>query len=412
MVAQCRVCGDRDVLPLVDFGKLPISHRLRRGADDPDPRYPVNFHLCARCGLLQIVEPIDPALLYSDADAYSTSFQRPAHVPELLTSMVARRDPGPALEIGCNDGFFLKAMRDRGFERLLGIEPNRPVAEAGRRDGLDIVADFFGPDTLDAFKTRFDGGFDFIVARHVLEHVEQIETFLTTVREGLNPGGLFVLELPQVEAGFEGGNPSILWEEHVNYFTVPMVERLLEVSGLEVLDRRTYAFGGGTIAMIAQRNEFLPPRPFALADWTSANLGRPYYLRFAALLAEYQRALAAVVAAYRTAGWRIAVYGAAPRSCTVVNSCGLGDAVDLIIDDRAEIQGRFFPGSDRPIIGFDAVDTGAGPILFLLGVGSENEFKVSRKIANRLGASPRTVSLFPPRRCGETFAAALERLAR
>lgn len=410
MALVCRICGSRKLEPIIDFGLIPVAHRLRRAIAEPDPRYPVCFHLCGQCELLQIAEPIDPDLLYADTDAYSTAFQRPPHLADLLTSMVARKDPGPLLEIGCNDGYLLKMLRDWGFDRLLGIEPNRPVAELGRKDGLDIVTDFFGMATLPALMERAGGGFDFIVARHVLEHVEAVEDFLGAIRAGLNSGGLLVLELPSVEAGMECGSPTILWEEHVNYFTEPMLERLLAIAGFRILDRRRYAFGGGTVAFLAERDEARPAMPLAEADWRGAGLGRAAYDDYAARLARYRIELRRLVEAYRAAGWRIAIYGAAPRSCTVINFAGIGDLIDLAIDDRADIQGRYVPGTDRAVVGLDAVDLAGPPVLFLLGVGSENEHKVRRRIAGRTGQQPRAVSLFAPRDAVGSFGRAMAAL--
>ncbi|MEO5337067.1 MAG: class I SAM-dependent methyltransferase [Magnetospirillum sp. WYHS-4] len=402
MALRCRVCASEGLELLVDIGPMPIAHRLRRRAEETEPRFPLRFHICDRCGLLQIARPIDPAVLYAEAETYSTAFQRPAHIPDLIATLLARRDPGPLLEIGCNDGTVLAAMKEHGFEDAIGIEPNRRMAERGRAAGLDIRTGFFGEADLGT-------GFHFVVARQVLEHVDALEPFVSGVRKALVPGGLFALELPQVESGLDTGNPAILWEEHVNYFTQPAIERLLALSGFRILDRRHYAFGGGSLALVAEFDPTLPLVPWTAADWNGVGPGRPDYAAFAAGLAAYRQGLSDLVAAYRLAGWRIALYGCAPRSVVVVNGCGIEASLDWAIDDRTEIQGRFLPGTDRAIVGLDALVP--APTLYLLGVGGENEYRVKRKIAARDGMQPRTASLFPPRDALGSIAAARKALS-
>lgn len=409
MVLHCRICASEELEPLVDFGPMPIGHHLRPSAAGSDARFPVRFHLCGCCGLLQIAEPIPAEILYSDADTYLTGFQKPAHLPDLVASMLAHRDPGATLEVGCNEGAFLRLLKERGFEELTGIEPNDRIAALGRAEGLDIRTGFFDAALAGELVAKRGHPFDCVVARQVLEHVEDVEGFLAGLRRCLVPGGLLVLELPQVEAGLDRGNPVILWEEHLNYFTEPMVERLLGGGGFRILERRHYAFGGGTIAFLAEADAAQVAGSLAAVDWRAGNPGRSPYESFAAGVESYRLALADLVAAYRKAGWKIALYGCSPRAATAINASRIGDRIDLAIDDRAEIQGRGMPGTPLAIGGFDALPT-AGPILFLLGVGAENEYRVKRRIAARFGVPVRAVSLFPPRDCLASFAAAREAL--
>lgn len=89
------------------------------------------------------------------------------------------------------------------------------------------------------------------------------------------------------------------------------------------------------------------------------------------------------------------LYGAAPRSCMMVASSGIGDELDYVVDDRAELQGRLMPGTDLPIQSPYDVPPGQ-PLLCLLGVGAENEARVRAKV-EAVTSGAVYVSLFPPR---------------
>jgi len=78
-----------------------------------------------------------------------------------------------------------------------------------------------------------------------------------------------------------------------------------------------------------------------------------------------------------------------------------------VVDDRQDIQHRLMPGTDHFVRSLaDVADATGSKLLCLLGVGSENEFKVRAKIEAAIDASFVFISLFPPRNTLESLAAA------
>jgi hypothetical protein len=217
------------------------------------------------------------------------------------------------------------------------------------------------------------------------------------------------MEIPDVEEGLAIGSPAILWEEHVSYFTQPLAEYLLRRFGFRVVDRRRYAFGGGSMAFVAEKQ----PLP------SSAGLTRPAAApaidllhRFVAGLEEHQAGLSQLIAEARAAGYQVAVYGAAPRSCVVVSICRVGQQIDFVVDDRQEIHGRLMPGTQRMVRPLaDVAAVVEGKLLCLLGVGAENEFRVRARVQAATQAEVVFVSLFPPRDTIDSIAAARRALA-
>jgi hypothetical protein len=378
----------------VTLQDMPVSHAFRRGIDDPDPRFTVAFEVCENCKLLQVVEAIDPRILYSDTDSYTTSFQKPRHLEDLVTTAIAYQDPGRALDVGCNDGALMEVLKRHGYTRIVGVEPNKHAAGLAIAKDHAVYSEFFTRSL--AQRIREDHGvFGAIYLRHVAEHVEKIEGFFLALREALEDGGLLIMELPQVEPGFALGNPAVLWEEHVNYFTEPLAEHLLRRYGFDICDRRHYAFGGGAIAFIARKVAMPRQAPRLPPPASSIRLLRGFRSGFDA----YRKGLRKIVVDGRKAGYKVVMYGAAPRSCVVASACDIGAMIDVVIDDRADIQGRLMPGTERPVMPLEAAlrAVDGKPVLCLLGVGSENEFKVSARLAAGLRMPPTCISLFPPR---------------
>ncbi len=389
---SCRLCGGRGFVDILTLGDMPVSHHLRRNAGQPDPRFTLDFACCEGCGLLQIVDPIPAELIYRDADSYTTGFQKPRHLDDLIATAIARQDPGSALDVGCNDGALMDALRLHGYLPVVGVEPNATAAALAAAKGHEVARGFLdGP--LAARLRAQHGGFGAVYLRHVAEHVPDLAGFFAALRAPLREDGLLVIELPDVEAGLALGNPAILWEEHVSYFTAPLAAYLIESQGFQVLEERRYAFGGGSLAYVAEKQPLgavhPPPRP---AEAIALMKG------FAGRLQHYAAELRRVVELARTRGRRVAIYGAAPRSAVVACACGIAGQIDFVIDDRADIQGRLMPGTNREIRALpDIVTEARKGMLCLMGVGAENEFKVRTKLEAALGTPVICVSLFPPR---------------
>jgi SAM-dependent methyltransferase len=405
---KCCLCHGSNLSSLFSLQDLPISHYLRKRKDDPDPRFTVSFECCQHCGLLQIAEAIPADLIYSTADTYTTGFQQPKHLDDLIVTAVSRQDPGRAIDIGCNDGTLMEALRRAGYAGIVGVEPNSVAAATAQKKGYKVYTSYLTPELANRIVAEH-GEFDTLFLRHVVEHVSDLEQFFTAVRTLLRADGSLVLELPDVEEAFALGSPAVLWEEHVSYFTQALAEYMLQRFGFHISDRRQYVFGGGSLAFVAQKR-VLPP---------ACTLKRPDPQRTIGLLRDFvagmerqKSEMKSLVSEARTNGYQVLIYGAAPRSCLLVTACRIADMIDFVVDDRQDIQGRLMPGTDRfvrPLA--EVVGTTGSRLLCLLGVGSENEFKVRAKVEKAIDADLAFVSLFPPRNTLESIARARHTIA-
>jgi len=138
-----------------------------------------------------------------------------------------------ALEIGCGQGDFLRAVQgDRRFDAR-GLDCAAAAVEYAVSLGLRVEQGDIQTAGLAA------DSFDLVIALHVLEHVREPEATIGAVRRVLRPGGLFFAVCPCVthlKARWAGerwkylGPPHHLW-----YFAPATLSRLLERCGLKVL---------------------------------------------------------------------------------------------------------------------------------------------------------------------------------
>lgn len=97
------------------------------------------------------------------------------------------------LDIGCGNGTFLHVARSHGFDPHGMDVSARAVKIAQQQYGLDVRQGEIG-------SKAWDCGFDFITMFHVLEHLPSPKLGLDYARELLQPGGLLILQVPNVSS--------------------------------------------------------------------------------------------------------------------------------------------------------------------------------------------------------------------
>ncbi|MCS3809620.1 class I SAM-dependent methyltransferase [Xanthomonas sp. 4461] len=165
------------------------------------------------------------------------------------------------LEVGSGFGAFLGAAAAlRPDLHLSACEP-----DAAHRDGLlDGAAVTFLP-ALDAIA---DGQFDAVVAFHVLEHLTDPRAFLAALERILVPEGQAWIEVPDLMSGWRSRN--YVHPAHLSYFSVPLLRRLVEAAGLEVVSCGPYSdrgvLAGNIWLQLRQPAQRRSAAPLAMAD--------------------------------------------------------------------------------------------------------------------------------------------------
>lgn len=386
MSDHCRLCHSANLRPVIDLGQMPIAHRLLRSRDEAEERFPFEVLACADCSLPQIAKPIDPDILYRQFNYNFSSWKPEPHQVDELDTIGTFATPHSVFEIGCNDGLFMERLRERGAKILVGVEPNPVSGKIARERGIKVYPDMISP-ALCHDAVAHEGKFDLVVSRQVLEHIVDFENFFACVKLVLREDGLLFIDVPDFGPGSSVGDLSVLWEEHVSYFTEATLLALLARHGFETISVKKYDFSGGSLAVaarLAAGNVKIPAAPSGVGE------------RFGKRAREYGARLRPVLAKARGSGMQVAVYGAGCRACTFTNAHELADLIELSLDDQRERQGMFLPGTRIPICSPDDLSARSEPLVCLLAVNHENEAKVSGRLRENLKRPLHIVSIFAP----------------
>jgi SAM-dependent methyltransferase len=387
---ECRITGSANLVPYLRFGRHPVSHHFLQHKEQKERTYPFFLDYSEDSGLIQLRDVIPADELYGEYFNLSSSKRCP-HLPRLVEWVrgLPLQRTSRIMEIACNDGHFLRLLRDEGFGRLLGVEPARDAWQASTLSGVETVNAYFNEGSARELLAEY-GSFDLVIARHVIEHVADLHGFFAGMKQVLRPRGYVLLEVPDFEFCMKSLDYSALWEQHLNYFTFGSFNMLLARHGIEVMRLGRARFSGQAMFVLGRRAGTAVPCDASFL-WRQRQLAARYRDSWPEFKTSLRKCLQELKARYET----LPVYGAGCRTSSLLNFTEAGDYVDYFVDDESKKQRLFMPGSKRPIYSRAKLAQDSAAVC-LLGVNAENERRVIA-VSKRDGVRVRRwLSIHPP----------------
>jgi SAM-dependent methyltransferase len=315
--------------------------------------YPLKLCKCMDCDLLQTTTIVDPDVLFEDY-RYLSSIGLSGHFEKYANWMKTRFNLSKyseVLEIGSNDGVLLKPLGELGV-RSVGVDPSKNVSQVAIDSGCEVVVDYFSEETAKKnFKAR---SVDVVVANNCFAHIPDIDTVMRGVDHVLKHAGHFVVEVHYSKYLIEDGQFDTVYHEHLFYWSVKSLQSFFLLHGFEINEVSEIPIHGGSIRVVASRirqNEVTPSVQKMLDEENESKINYSAYIKDAFIektndnISNY-RDLTELL--YEN-GDMIIGYGAAGRSVIALNMYG-NDAVDCVIDESPERQGRYIPGVCIPVV--------------------------------------------------------------
>jgi len=352
-IVSCRICKNKNIKTFFELGKQPLANSLPKSLDKKENFYPLSLSWCPDCSLVQLNQTIDPEVLFSEyVWITATSETAQEHSQAFFKELSSRSSKkGYVLEIGSNDGTFLKPFIRNGYD-VLGIDPAKNIAEIAEKNGIPTRAMFFGSKTAsDLVKEK--GKANIIFARNVLPHVANTRDFVQGLEMCLSKDGVLAIEVHYAKKILEELHYDSIYHEHLCYFTLKSLERLLNNFNLYIFDTTESPISGGSIVVYAKYGRTKEePIVQQYRDQERENQINEFknWENFAQKAIVHRQELLEALKEAKLQG-SVAGYGASARSSTLLNFAKIdANLISNIADQSSLKQGRFTAGTHIPII--------------------------------------------------------------
>lgn len=307
------------------------------------PRLPLDFVRCVACGHVYNTQFVYARVPYSTRP--NLMFNRGAAWAEFLSGVLDRlaaRLPQDALvvELGHGDGAFLCALAARRADvRCIGFDPHGSERCEGR---VDLRRAILEPETIPA------QGAQFLIARHVLEHLERPLAMLERVAYATAMRGRTIeayLEVPCIDRALVAKRTVDFFYEHGSQFTTRSFLTMLDRAGARVVEHGC-GYDGEVVWAIASLASAADVLDRAREAETFRVVTRDAVARVRAQLDELF-----------ASGKTVVVWGGTGKCAAFMLRYGV-DAVRFarVVDSDTEKVGTFVPGTGQAIVDAASLD--------------------------------------------------------
>lgn len=351
----CRVCDSTHLHSAVDLGVQPwANHFLKPDQVGQEPTYPLHVVWCEHCGTAQLDYTVPKETMFADHTYLSgmtktLSDHFAGVAKEVDRRFFADRSGKAMLDIGSNDGTQLRHYKDLGYT-ILGVEPARLPSEIANQAGLTTLRAFFNQETARSIGRKFD----VINASGVFFHLEELHSVTEGIRECLTEDGVFVIQFLYMKRIVENDAFDQIYHEHLLYYNVRTIDRLLRRHGLALFDCELSPIHGGSIIAYATHAARAKPsarlEAFGRAEDEVGANALPWYHAFQDRIEERKAENLAYLRNCRGASKRVYGLGAPVKGNTLLNFYGIGpDLIECLTEKNHHRRGLIAPGSHIPL---------------------------------------------------------------
>lgn len=354
---QCRVCDSTRLEPAIDLGEQPwCNNFLTREQIGREPFYPLRVVHCQDCGTAQLDYTVKKEVMFGDHTYLSgVTKSLSAHFAQVAAEVDDRffkAAPGKSvLDLGSNDGTQLKHFQRLGYE-VLGVESSKTTAKMAVAAGVPTLNAFFNLETARGLGRKFHA----INAAGFFFHLEELHAVTEGIRTCLRDDGVFVVQFLYMKRIVENLAFDQIYHEHLLYYNLRTLERLLGRHGLALFDAYLSPIHGGSMmAFVTHQGRGLARsarlEAMAAAEDRDGSNTLETYRRFAARIREFKAENLGYLRAAKRAGKRVWGFGAPVKGNTMLNYFGVGpELIERLVERNELRRGLYAPGSHIPVV--------------------------------------------------------------
>jgi hypothetical protein len=354
-IGRCEVCGNEDLVSVLDLGLHPLCDDLVPLADSRLCReYPIEILFCRTCNTahqrFQVPQrELFPASYHYRAHFTADVLKGMAGLAESCETELGGLSGKTVLDIGCNDGSLLDFFRERGAITV-GLEPTDAFRSAEEK-GHATFNDFLSENVADDIAATH-GMPDVITFTNVFAHIEHLDNVLLALKRIMAEQTVIVIENHYLGSVLDGNQFDTFYHEHCRTYSYTSFVHVAESLGVRLLKVEFPSRYGGNIRV------FLGTLPIAddtgLDEKALAGREDEFFEKFAELRRNVERWRVEKASSLREKvrqSGKLRAKAFPARAAILIRLLGLNEeSVSAVYEKPGSLKiGHYVPGTRIPI---------------------------------------------------------------
>ncbi len=351
---ECRSCGNDDLKRVVSLGYQPLANNLLKKQNEKCELYPLEVNYCYKCHNCQLSVSVNPKKMFSNylytsstSKVFRSHFIKAAN--KYIKDFKLNKKKSYIIDVGSNDGVALKPFLDRGFKKILGIEPAKNLAKLANKNKIKTFNGFLNKINLKKIKNNAD----LILASNVFAHSDELKEMAECMFKLLSKKGTIVIEVQYLLNTLKDLTFDNIYHEHYNYWSLTSLVNFFKKLEGKIYRSETVDTHGGSIRIYVTKNKKVNTEKsvkqmlsyeekFGIKNFET-------YQKFGENVYKIRENVRKNIKKLRDKNKLLIGYGAPAKATTSLNFFGLSKEIDFIVEDNKLKHNKFIPGVKIPI---------------------------------------------------------------
>ncbi len=362
MSDRCRIDGS-ELLEIIDFGNIYFSDFVDKATDGF--KSPLKLGIANGSGLVQLFKAPDPEKMYRKywyrSGVNEAMIRDLKNIVDSVRNYVDIKKGETVLDIAANDGTLLDFWKNDEVIRI-GIDPAKNLEEFRKGKYEHFIEDFFSSENY--YSVTKDKA-KIITSIAMFYDLPDPTWFVQEVKKCLHENGVWVIQMSYTPLMLEQNAFDNICHEHIEYYTLTVLNNLLNDNGLRIIDVELNDVNSGSFRVYATHisNTKLKlsehakiigmfRRDSILEYEKTLKLNEAYpYLQFAKRVAQQKEETLKMLKSLKDQGKVVIGYGASTKGNTLLQYYGITpDLIPFIAERSPEKWGKVTVGTGIPII--------------------------------------------------------------
>ena len=342
----------------LNLGQQPLANSFLKDIKRSTLRneFFYNLKICfnTKNYLVSIKKPVNPKKQYTDQYAHRASESKTMRLAfkQIAKKLFKRFKPKKIMEIGSNDGVFLKNFKKKS---VIAVEPCKNFARITKKM-FKTYDEFWNLKLSKKLIKEKKGEIDLIFSANTISHIPNLEETFTGINKILSQDGVFVIEDPSLLKVLQNNSYDQFYDEHVYVFSSISINNIIKKYGLRLFDIEHLTTHGGSnrYYICKEKGKYKQSLRLkrALKKELSYKLDKiKSYYKFSKRVKLSRKKLFKLIESLKKRNKKIISYGATYKSTTVFNYCRINSRmIDYVTDTTLNKQGKYTPGTHLKII--------------------------------------------------------------